>query len=136
MKNLEPFLPLLKISIAVVFVLGIFQMFLPAYVHPFSWYSLLYFVSLTFLTDFMIRLGIKKAEAWDFYNFTMSSMGIRLLLSAGVLFLYYYLVKENRILFTATFFIFYFLFTAFEIRNLLSILPHEQKSIRKTDEKV
>lgn len=80
--------------------------------------------------------GTNSDDPYDFYNSTMSSVAIRLLVSAGILFGYYYNVKENQFPFTFTFFILYFLFTGFEIRLQLSKLRQKKGSSDNTNEKV
>lgn len=66
--------------------------------------------------------GTASKDAIDSYNATMGTTAIRLFLSLIVVITYIYLFKENKFNFAFTFFILYFLFTAFEIKTLLSKL--------------
>jgi len=114
-------------------VLGVYVIF-PSWIVGFTWIILAYFIGITFLTNLLMNRGT-KGDAYDFYNYTMSSVAVRLLLSAGILFGYYYNFSENQYLFTFTFFILYFLFTGFEIRIQLSKLRQKQGSTN-THEKI
>lgn len=109
---------------------------LPQFIHWFTWAILAYFIGVTFLTNFLMGRGTSTDDPYDFYNYTMSSVAIRLLVSAIILFGYYYKFSEHLYLFTFTFFILYFLFTGFEIRLQLFKLRQKQRSSDKTNEKV
>lgn len=123
-------------SLFVSTLIGLGQFFFPAYVLNFSWLVYLFFVFLTFVTEFLVKRGVQKGDNYDFYNSVMGSFSIRLLLSAIVLFAYYFKIEEDQLQFTITFFVLYFLFTSFEISSLVSILQHNQKSVSQSDEKI
>ncbi len=81
----------------------------------------------------LISRGIKSKDV-DFVSYFMGASAIRLLVSAIILFLYFYFVKENAVSFTVGFFIFYLFYTVFEIRTLLAKLRPNFDSDGKSDE--
>ncbi len=103
----------------IFWVLLSLQLFKPEWVAPYSWGLFGYLVALTALSYYLINKGIKTQDAFDFYNASMGSTAIRLLLSGTVLFTYFYFFKDNQIHFAITFFCLYFAFTIFEINALL-----------------
>ena len=98
-----------------------------ALVHDFVWYTLVFFVCVTGFTYYLTQLGYKNdPENFQVYYFV--SMGVRVVLCIGVVALYVYFHKEDRLLFIFNFFALYFLFTGFEIYSLLANLrPHLKK---------
>jgi hypothetical protein len=98
-----------------------------ALVHPFAWYILGFFLLITGATFYITRLGISY-DSDNFQLYYFGSMGFRMLLSIGVVFIYVYLFAENELQFVLNFFVLYFLFTGFEIFSLLANLrPHLKK---------
>nr|WP_230679969.1 hypothetical protein [Pontibacter sp. 172403-2] len=101
-----------------------------ALVHTYVWYVLAFFVFITALTFYITRLGISyDNENFQLYYF--GSMGFRMLLSIGVVFIYVYLFSENELQFVLNFFVLYFLFTGFEIYSLLANL---RPNLKKQDQ--
>nr|WP_262921629.1 hypothetical protein [Pontibacter ruber] len=95
-----------------------------ALVHSFIWYILAFFVLVTAGTFYISRLGVSY-DSDNFQLYYFGSMGFRMLLSIGVVFLYVYLFAESELQFVINFFVLYFLFTGFEIFSLLANLrPH------------
>nr|WP_255749816.1 hypothetical protein [Pontibacter liquoris] len=92
-----------------------------ALVHPYVWYVLAFFVLITAATFYITRLGISY-DSDNFQLYYFGSMGFRMLLSIGVVFIYVYLFSENELQFVLNFFVLYFLFTGFEIYSLLANL--------------
>jgi hypothetical protein len=82
----------------------------------------------------MVHKGI-QGDGFDFHNRFMGNSAIRLLLTAVILFLYFYKVKVESVNFVMTFFVFYFIFTIFEIKYLLANLRQNPESIDKQHEK-
>ena len=107
--------------------------FFTGIVNLYHWLSLIYFFLLTAISFMLIAKGIKSKDV-DFVSYFMGASAIRLLLSAIILFLYFYFVKENAVSFTAGFFIFYLCFTVFEIRTLLANLRQNFDRDGKSDE--
>jgi hypothetical protein len=103
----------------IFWVLLSLQLFVPQTVYLYSWLLFIYLASLTALSYYLIHSGLQTKDAYDFYNASMGSTAIRLLLSATLLFLYFYFFKENQLHFTLTFFALYLVFTIFEINALL-----------------
>ncbi|WP_162054094.1 hypothetical protein [Pontibacter pamirensis] len=92
-----------------------------ALVHPLIWYTLLFFIFITGFTYYLIELG-NKNDPGSLHVYYLASMGFRMVLSIGVVLLYVYFFKENRLMFVFNFFALYFLFTGFEVYSLLSNL--------------
>nr|WP_246597000.1 hypothetical protein [Pontibacter aydingkolensis] len=90
-------------------------------VHPFIWYIFGFFVFVTALTFYISRLGISYDKD-NFQLYYFGSMGFRMILSIGVIFVYVFLFSENELQFVLNFFVLYFLFTGFEIYSLLANL--------------
>ncbi|WP_439880616.1 hypothetical protein ACSX1A_15855 [Pontibacter sp. MBLB2868] len=90
-------------------------------VHPYVWYIFAFFVVVTAGTFYITRLGISYDED-NFQLYYFGSMGFRMILSIAVIFIYVYLFSENELQFVLNFFVFYFLFTGFEIYSLLANL--------------
>lgn len=113
----------------------VLQLIMPQIIFLYTWFLYIYFVALTVISYWIFNKGMQAAEAMDFYNANMGATALRLLISAIILFGYYFNFKENKINFTFTFFVLYFLFTAFEIRILLSNLRQNKHKANKADEK-
>jgi hypothetical protein len=90
-------------------------------VHPFVWYIFAFFILITAGTFYITKLGISYDND-NFQLYYFGSMGFRMMLSIGAVFLYVYLYSENELQFVLNFFVFYFLFTGFEIYSLLANL--------------
>jgi len=97
-----------------------------AILNPYIWYILAYVVAIMYLSHITITYGFGKSP-FDVQNFFMLGTGIKLLLSAVVLFLYFYIVKSNSVSFLLNFFVLYFVYSFFEIKTLLlSLHPHSK----------
>lgn len=84
----------------------------------FTWLSLIFFSLLTALTLYIGLRGLEKSS----YGFVASVNGIvllKLMLSVILVLLYVIFVKPKEPLFILPFFLFYILFTVFELRELL-----------------
>jgi hypothetical protein len=90
-----------------------------ALVHPFIWYILGFFVVVTTGAYYITRLGISYDKD-NFQLYFFGSMGLRMILSIGVIFVYVFLFSENELQFVFNFFVLYFLFTGFEIYSILA----------------
>ncbi|WP_027002244.1 hypothetical protein [Hugenholtzia roseola] len=115
----------------IVAIMGGVALFAPAYFHVHAWWVLGYCTLLTLVTYMISKKGLGNE---DFANMTLAATGIRLLLSAVVLFVYLYYQRQNQMLFAFTFFILYFLFIGFEIRTLLAKLRQNSDSSFKQNE--
>ena len=102
-------------------------------IHPYTFYIQGYFIFLTLFTYLLINKGLKGQDI-DFVSYFMGALTIRLLVSAIILFLYYYFVKEDAVSFTGYFFMFYLCYTVFEIRALLAKLRQNFDRDGKSDE--
>lgn len=111
--------------------MGGVALFAPAYFHIHAWWVLGYCTLLTLVTHAVSKRGLNNE---NFANLTLAATGIRLLLSAVVLFVYLHYQKQNQMLFAFTFFILYFLFIGFEIRALLAKLRQNSDSSFKQNE--
>jgi hypothetical protein len=96
-------------------------------VHPYIWFILAFFVFITATTFYIIKLGVTEDED-NFQLYYFGSMGFRVILSLGIVFVYVYLFKERELQFVLNFFVLYFLYTGFEIYSILTNLrPHLKK---------
>ncbi len=114
------FRPLLLFSLSIGFVLLIMQFF-TTLISAYTWALWAYFVALTAISHLLLSKGVGD-DPFDFYNNTMGSFAIRLFVSASILLAFFYYFPQDRLPFAVTFFIFYFLFTGFEMKSLLSKL--------------
>lgn len=90
-------------------------------VHQYVWYIFSFFILITAATFYITRLGISYDKD-NFQLYYFGSMGFRMILSIGVIFVYVFLFSENELQFVLNFFVLYFLFTGFEIYSLLANL--------------
>jgi hypothetical protein len=98
-------------------------------IHPYIWFVLVYFIFITAITFYVTWWGAREDQA-NFQLYFFASMGFRLMLSIGVIFLYIMLTTERQMQFVLNFFVLYFLYTAFEIYSLLTNLrPHSKKRV-------
>ena len=89
-----------------------------ASIQTFTWISLLFFFAVTAITLYIGLKGLEKSA----YGFVASVNGIvliKLLLSAALVVLYVVIERPKEPKFIIPFFFFYFVFTVFEIRQLL-----------------
>ena len=135
MENGKKFFTELGIITITIIVLAVLGDTLEWYqLHPHTWWVLAYNLLLCMMSYFLVKKGM-AGDHYDFHNAFIGNTTIRLLLSA-ILFLVYFLnVKENRLSFVITFFVFYFIYTVFEITSLLANLRSNSKRVDNTDEK-
>ncbi len=100
----------------------------------FNWYLFVipvYFLVLfVFFHSQLLRSVQKRAPA--FVSAYMLLTGIKLFLNIGVLIAFMFLLKNNVVTFAIAFLVQYFLFTSFEIRELLKLFSKNEKiSVRK-----
>lgn len=112
---------LTKFSLVVVLIALVLQFTTPL-IYPHTWGMIVYFFGITLISHKIMEKGTASKDAIDSYNATMGATAIRLFLSLIVVITYIYVFKQNKFNFAFTFFILYFLFTAFEIKTLLSKL--------------
>jgi hypothetical protein len=92
-----------------------------ALVHPYIWFIFGFFILITAGTFYITRLGISYDND-NFQLYYFGSMGFRMILCIGVVFVYVFMFSENELQFVLNFFVLYFLFTGFEIYSLLANL--------------
>ncbi len=94
--------------------------------NPYIWYIFAYIIIIMYLSHAIIAHGFSKT-AFDAQNFFMLGTTIKLLLTAVVIFIYFYIVKSHQVSFLLNFFVLYFVYTFFEIKTLLlSLHPHSK----------
>ena len=84
----------------------------------FTWISLIFFALLTALTLYIGLTGLEKSS----YGFVASVNGIvlvKLMFSAVLVLVYVVITRPHNPFFIIPFFVFYILFTVFEVRELL-----------------
>jgi hypothetical protein len=118
----KSFTILLSQLTAVIVGIVLILQFTTPLIFPHTWVMIAYFFGITLLSHSIMEKGTASKDPIDSYNATMGATAVRLFLSLAVVVIYIYLFKENKYNFAFTFFILYFLFTAFEIRTLLSKL--------------
>jgi hypothetical protein len=111
-------LSILTIILAVI-TLGVQLSPWSNYLNSYSWLVFIYMVLLSLVSYFLRYKGFKSSDPYDTYNYSMLATTVRLLVSAVVLAIYCFLVKKNLGSFTFIFFVYYFIYTAFEIKSLL-----------------
>jgi hypothetical protein len=118
---------LLVLSFLVVAVIGAL-IYYTGYdlVHPYAWYMVLFFASITGATFYFIRKGIGE-DAGSFQLYYFGSSVARVLLCMFVVFFYVYFATERELQFAANFFLIYFVYTGFEIYSILSNLRRISK---------
>lgn len=92
-----------------------------SFINPYIWFLQGYLITVTTLTYYISTKGIRE-NLMDFQNFVMASIGIRFFLSAIILILYIYKVKEGSYSFLINFFVLYLCYTVFEIKSVLTNL--------------
>lgn len=112
---------LLIFTSIIIVIAGVLQFSSPL-IFPHTWAMIAYFFGVTLLSHKIMTQGTASKDPIDSYNATMGASAIRLFLGLAIVITYIYLFKENKYNFAITFFILYFLFTAFELRTLLSKL--------------
>ncbi len=95
-------------------------------VHPYIWYILAFFVLITFLTFYVVHIGVRD-DPDNFQLYFFGSSVFRVLLCMGAVFFYVYFFSEGELQFTLNFFVIYFIYTGFEIYSLLSNLRRNSK---------
>jgi hypothetical protein len=103
----------------VFWILLSLQLFQPQWIKLYSWLLYAYFIAITLLSFYLVDKSITTKDPYEFYNASMGSTTVRLFMSGGILFYYFFNYETDKIPFTATFFAFYCSFTAFEITMLL-----------------
>ena len=96
------------------------------WVHPYIWYQVLFFLSVTGFTEYITRLG-RKNDPTNFQLYYLGSTVLRVLLSIGVIFIYVYFAASRELQFAANFFLLYFIYTGFEVYHILSNLRRNSK---------
>lgn len=128
--------------IAYIILVGILtlacQLVAPSLLHEHAWYTYLFNAFVTVISFFIYNKGIDKG-GFDFPKYFMLASTFRLLFSAVALLVYIIWAKSVLaspkivlIHFATNFFVFYILFTVFEISSLLSKL-HRNSSDTQTD---
>ncbi len=117
------------------------QFVVPTLLHPHVWFAYLYNAAITILSFFIFNKGIEKGGL-DFPKYFMGATAVRLLFSATALLIYIIWAKSvlasSKIFlihFVINFFVFYILFTVFEISSLLSKLRLNSRDTQTDNEK-
>lgn len=101
------------------------------WVNTYIWYILGYITSIMYVSHLIIAYGFSKTP-YDAQNFFMLGTSVKLLLSAVIIFLYFYIIKTEAVSFILNFFTLYFVYTFFEIKSLLlSLQPHSKSGSSK-----
>jgi len=85
----------------------------------FAWFSLLFFVAVTLLTFPIALNGLKKNTGHGFVASVNGMVMLKIFLSIAFIIVYILLAKPKSPAFIFPFFVFYIVFTVFEVRELL-----------------
>lgn len=92
-----------------------------AWLHPYIWYILAFFLGISFLIHRLMEFGFKNKRD-KFVQFYLSTIIARLLLSIFFIGFFFLIGTENQPLFVIDFFALYLFYTCFEIYGLYSNL--------------
>ena len=128
-SSLSPFyFRLIIITVIIEWIIFGLYFIIPKY---FNWYLFvipMYFLMLfIFFHSQLLKTTTKKPQA--FVNGYMLLTGIKLFLNLGVLVTFMFSLKSNVVTFALAFLIQYFVFTSFEIKELLKIFAENDKSV-------
>lgn len=130
MNQHKHFLIYLSLITFFVVVSGIvLRYFVPDWINAYLWYEIVYMILLTSITYIVAMKGMKK-DFYSFQNYYMGMMAVRLLVTGGFIFLYFYSVEEKKdaYSFLINFFVVYITYTFFEVLFLV-------KQINQSDSK-
>jgi hypothetical protein len=85
----------------------------------FAWFSLLFFVLVTLLTFSIALNGLKKNTGHGFVASVNGTVLLKIFLSIAFIIVYILLARPKGPAFIFPFFVFYIVFTFFEVRELL-----------------
>lgn len=120
---LKTFLPIFLAVSVLIAVVNIFQAGL---IHQLAWVLQGYFFIISLISCSISSLGLKFKA--DFHLYYMGTMVIRFFFHLIFIFICFYLKVGNEIILVVNFFIFYLLYTSFEIYHLLRNLRPDLKS--------
>src|SRR6266513_2259232 len=111
---------LIILTIIMMVISAILNYFIPFFhsIQNFTWFSLAFFFVLTVITGYIGFRSLEKSA----YGFVASVNGIvllKLMLSVGFLIAYLVIIKPGSPNFIISFFVFYIIYTVFEIRQLI-----------------
>lgn len=105
----------------IIGILSIFYYYLPkAYIHPALPFILIFYFTITLVTHYF-QLKIKEKKFASFTSNFMIITFLKLLILLTVLLIYVFLNQNNALSFIIWYFIFYILYTVFEVIELQKI---------------
>ncbi len=123
------------LSTSIIFCLAIIEgIFGNNIITIYSYILVLFFALMSYFTHILVLKGFSKTPL-DAQNYFMLSSSLKIVISAIVLFSYFYFVKQNTTSFLFIFFILYFMYSFFEIKTLLLSLHPNSKGDTKENEK-
>lgn len=118
---------LIFLSISIIFIIALLEGFFgTSIINSFSYYLVAFFTVLSYFTHKLVMKGFSKTPL-DAQNYFMLSSSMKIVISAIVLFSYFYFVKINTKSYLLIFFILYFIYSFFEIKTLLLSLHPNSK---------
>ncbi|ALI99196.1 hypothetical protein [Rufibacter tibetensis] len=117
---------LLLTGLVILLIIALLQFTGDGLVHSYIWLMLGFFVFVTCFSHYVANLGLRH-DSENLHAYYFASMGIRMVLSIIVVFVYRYFHEEQVVQFVINFFVLYFIYTAFEIYALLSNLRRNSK---------
>ncbi len=106
--------------------LGLSQLESPQLVHP-LWWTICVFYYLLSIGLHLIAVFGKKLGSDSFVQFFLLTVGIRLFLSLGFITIFIVQNVPHRLLFVSDFFVFYLLYTGFDVIALIPNLRPQSK---------
>ena len=118
----HPFIPIVPVlrSVIATVLIGIVFLIVEStgnaegLLHPYKWYILAFFFTLSFMIDQLMSQGFRNKRE-KFVQFYLSVTVVRLILSIIFIGVFLYLGVEDNILFVLNFFVLYLFYTCFEI---------------------
>lgn len=117
---------LLAFSAIIAIISFVLAFFLPEnFVSPAMPFLLAFFVSISLLTHyFVLKTMVKRMSL--FVNFYMISIFVKLILYVAIIAIYGIINKQDLMPFVITFFIFYLLYTIFELTAVLKLQKNQK----------
>ena len=113
-------------------IVGLTKIKDPLLVHPFIWYSQVFFFSIFFISNRIISIGALNGDN-KIHVFYLVSLTVRFLLSVAFVVVGLLNTDFHPVVFALNFFVLYLCYTWFEIYSLLSNLRADFKNNEKSE---
>lgn len=121
-NNRNFFIGLAFTTAAIVLLIVIGQLLFSQLINQYVWLLVVYMIVITSITFLLAFKGFKK-NIYSFQNYYMIALAIRILVSGGIIFLYFSMNgKSDSLSFLLNFFLIYLIYTIFEVRFLIKMI--------------